>query len=78
MLAGILASVSVMSFRSSAAPFVLEAEQGVLTGNASTNLSLPRLNWPVLTNGTLNGGVFTFSDPQATNYPQRFYHVVSD
>lgn len=44
---------------------------------ATTNLSLPRANWPVLTNGTLSGGVFTYSDSQATNYPQRFYRIAA-
>jgi len=44
---------------------------------ASTNLGLPRTNWPALTNAMFSGGVFTFTDRQATNYPRRFYQVVT-
>ena len=43
---------------------------------ASTNLGLLRTSWPALTNATFSGGVFTFTDRQATNYPRRFYRVV--
>jgi mannan endo-1,4-beta-mannosidase len=42
---------------------------------ASTNLARPIGSWAVLTNSTLTGGVFTFTDRQATNYYQRFYRV---
>jgi mannan endo-1,4-beta-mannosidase len=44
---------------------------------ASTNLTLPPAAWSVLTNATLSGGVFTFTDRQTTNYPRRFYRVVT-
>ncbi len=44
---------------------------------ASTNLALPMASWSVLTNATFSGGVFTFTDKQATNYPWRFYQVVT-
>jgi mannan endo-1,4-beta-mannosidase len=43
---------------------------------AATDLTQPAANWPVLTNGTFSGGVFTAADLQATNYPQRFYRIV--
>jgi mannan endo-1,4-beta-mannosidase len=43
---------------------------------ASSDLTVPTASWPVLTNGTFSGGVFTFTDPQAANYPQRFYRIV--
>ena len=42
---------------------------------ASANLAQPIGSWSVLTNSTLAGGVFTFTDRQATNYQQRFYRV---
>jgi mannan endo-1,4-beta-mannosidase len=44
---------------------------------ASTNLALQMANWSVLTNATFSGGVFTFTDKQATNFPRRFYRVVT-
>ena len=44
---------------------------------ASTNLAQPMAGWSVLTNATFSGGVFTFTDKQATNYPRRFYRVVT-
>jgi len=44
---------------------------------ASTNLVQPMAGWSVLTNATFSGGVFTFTDKQATNYPRRFYRVVT-
>jgi mannan endo-1,4-beta-mannosidase len=44
---------------------------------ASTNLALPMASWSVLTNATFSGGVFTLTDKQATNYPRRFYRVVT-
>jgi mannan endo-1,4-beta-mannosidase len=44
---------------------------------ASTNLAQPVAGWPVLTNATFSGGVFTFTDEQAANYPRRFYRVVT-
>jgi mannan endo-1,4-beta-mannosidase len=44
---------------------------------ASTNLALPMAGWSVLTNATFSGGVFTFTDKQATHYTHRFYRVVT-
>ena len=44
---------------------------------ASTNLALQMASWLVLTNTTFSGGVFTFTDKQTTNYPRRFYRVVT-
>jgi hypothetical protein len=40
---------------------------------ASTNLS----NWSSISTNTLNNGAGGFSDPDWTNYPQRFYRVRS-
>jgi mannan endo-1,4-beta-mannosidase len=44
---------------------------------ASTNIGLPPASWLQLTNATFSGGVFTFTDQQATNFPRRFYRVVT-
>jgi mannan endo-1,4-beta-mannosidase len=44
---------------------------------ASTNLALPPASWSVLTNAVFSGGVFTFTDRQATNYARRFYWIVT-
>jgi hypothetical protein len=45
---------------------------------ATTNLALPLTNWTVLGGVTeITPGQFQFTDPQATNYPQRFYRVMS-
>jgi mannan endo-1,4-beta-mannosidase len=44
---------------------------------ASTNFLAPTTSWTVVTNGTLMGGVFTFTDTQASNYRQRFYRIAS-
>ncbi len=43
----------------------------------TTNLARPFSNWTPAATGIFNGGVFTFTDPQATNYPQRFYRAVT-
>jgi hypothetical protein len=32
-------------------------------------------SWSPVGNGTLTGGVFTTSDPQASTHPQRFYKI---
>ena len=41
----------------------------------ASNLT-PTVAWkPIATNTADSGGVLNFSDPQATNYSQRFYHV---
>ena len=42
---------------------------------ASDNLSVPANSWAAVTNGTLTGGVFTTSDQQSPDHPQRFYKV---
>ncbi len=42
---------------------------------AATNLMLPLSNWTVLGTGAFAGGTFSFTDEQATNYPQRFYRL---
>lgn len=42
---------------------------------ATTNLMLPIGSWSNLTTGKFSGGVFTWSDTQATNNAQRFYRV---
>ena len=44
---------------------------------ASTNLAQPMAGWSALTNAKFSGGVFTFTDKPATNYPRRFYRVVT-
>ncbi len=43
---------------------------------ASTNISLPASNWTVLGTATnLGGGLYQFTDPDATNYPSRYYKL---
>jgi mannan endo-1,4-beta-mannosidase len=42
---------------------------------ATTNLALPIASWSNISTGKFSGGVFTLTDPQATNHPQRFYRV---
>ena len=44
---------------------------------AATNLTLPFSNWTALSTGLFGGGVFNFTDTQATNHPQRFYRAVT-
>jgi hypothetical protein len=45
---------------------------------ATTNLSLPTTNWTALGGVTeISPGQFQFTDPQATNNPQRFYLIRS-
>ena len=45
---------------------------------ASTNPALPMNNWATLGDATeVSPGLFQFTDPQATNSPQRFYRVRS-
>ena len=45
---------------------------------AATNPALPLSNWTVLGSATeVSPGQFQFTDPQATNTPQRFYRVRS-
>ena len=44
---------------------------------AATNLGLPT-SWFFVTNAVADtNGVFNLTDPDATNYPQRFYRIVS-
>jgi mannan endo-1,4-beta-mannosidase len=40
---------------------------------AAPNFTLPIGSWSNLSTGKFAGGVFTFTDSQATNHPQRFY-----
>ena len=42
----------------------------------ATNLSPPIVWQPVQTNTGGTNGVYNFSDPQATNFSQRFYHLL--
>lgn len=44
---------------------------------ATTNFAQPAGNWTPTTTGTFNGGVFRFTDLQATNFPRRFYRAVT-
>jgi hypothetical protein len=45
---------------------------------SSTNIALPRSNWTLLGPATQNSpGHYLFTDPAATNFPQRYYQVVS-
>jgi len=43
---------------------------------ASTNLSLPASQWTQVSTGRFAGGIFTFSDTQATNQSAGFYRVL--
>jgi mannan endo-1,4-beta-mannosidase len=43
--------------------------------SAATSLPLPPGSWSNISTGKFAGGVFTFSDSQATNNPLRFYRV---
>ena len=43
---------------------------------ATTNFSLPSSNWTELGTATnAGGGIYLFTDPGATNHPQRFYQL---
>jgi mannan endo-1,4-beta-mannosidase len=44
---------------------------------ASTDLAQPIAAWSVLTNASFAGGVFNFTDNQASGFPQRFYRIVT-
>jgi peptidoglycan/xylan/chitin deacetylase (PgdA/CDA1 family) len=44
---------------------------------ATTNGTLPFSNWTLAATGSFSGGVFNFTDAQATNHPQRFYRAVT-
>jgi hypothetical protein len=45
---------------------------------SSTNANTPRSNWIVLGSATvLSPGSYQFTDTQATNFPRRFYQIVS-
>jgi len=54
-------------------------ESGAIFGTlASTNISLPLSNWTSLGGITeISPGQFQFTDPQATNIPNRFYLIRS-
>lgn len=42
---------------------------------AATDSALPLGSWTGISTGKFSGGVFTLTDAQATNHPQRFYRV---
>jgi endoglucanase len=44
---------------------------------ATTNLAEPFSDWPNVSSGVATGGVFSFTDVQASNHPQRFYRLQS-
>jgi hypothetical protein len=44
---------------------------------ATTNVADPLSRWIEVDSGTFAGSVFSFTDPSSTNYPQRFYRVVT-
>ena len=44
---------------------------------ATTNLAVPLSNWMAVSTGSFAGGVFSFTDLQATNQNCRFYRVVT-
>jgi fibronectin-binding autotransporter adhesin len=44
---------------------------------ATTNLALSYTNWLQIGSGQFTSGTFTFTDLNATNYPRRFYSVVT-
>lgn len=43
---------------------------------ASTNATRPVVSWTPIATNKFPGGVFTFTDAKATNFPVRFYRVV--
>jgi autotransporter-associated beta strand protein len=44
---------------------------------ATSELSLPFSNWTVVATGIFSGGAFSFTNTQATNFPQQFYRAVT-
>jgi autotransporter-associated beta strand protein len=44
---------------------------------AATNMALSFSEWTPVATGAFSGGMFSFTDEQATNYPVRFYRAVS-
>jgi hypothetical protein len=42
---------------------------------ATTNITAPATNWSIIASGAFNGGVFTFTDSQSTNFNGRFYRL---
>jgi autotransporter-associated beta strand protein len=44
---------------------------------ATTNVALPLSSWLQISSGSFTGGSFTFTDLNATNFPRRFYSVVT-
>jgi hypothetical protein len=53
---------------------------GPLAGNfivlASDDVAAPLADWTEVGQGTFSNGTFTFTDPTATDAPQRFYRVM--
>lgn len=45
---------------------------------AAASIAVPTGSWSNISTGRFAGGVFTFTDSQATNNPQRFYRVRSN
>ena len=43
----------------------------------TTNLLLPFTNWTAISTGTFSGGVFSYTNAQATNQRQQFYRLIS-
>jgi len=57
---------------------VIENPGLTLTVLASTNVSIPFTNWTSLGGATeISAGLYQFTDPQATNSPQRYYQIRS-
>ena len=80
----VVATVPVFTaFSSSANGFSLTfSSPARLTGAnytiyATTNLALPISNWTVITTGVFGGAPVIYQDHTATNYPARFYKLVS-
>ena len=44
---------------------------------AATNLTLAITNWTGISTGSFAVGIFSFTDLQTSNQPQRFYRVIS-
>jgi hypothetical protein len=44
---------------------------------AATNLGLPLSDWLKIGDGTFTGGLLDFTDLHATNYPHRFYRIIT-
>ena len=44
---------------------------------ASTNINLPSAQWPVISTGQVPVGPFMLTDLAATNFPSRFYRLIT-